>query len=138
MEEISKANILIVDDEPINLELLQDLLEMNDFKNVIPVNSAVKAYSALEDNSIDLIILDLLMPEVDGIEACKVIRNNSKYDHIPIIVATALVDLRIMESAFEAGADDYVRKPIANDLELVLRIQKALKTKMGTGSKLVG
>ena len=69
------------------------------------------------------------MPDIDGLEACQVIRNNPQYDHIPIIVATAVIDLRIMESAFEAGADDYVRKPIANDLELVLRIQKALKRK---------
>ena len=127
MEDISNAKILIVDDEPINLELLEDLLDINDFKHVIAVNSAIKAYRALEENSIDLIILDLLMPDIDGLEACKVIRNNPQYDRIPIIVATAVIDLRIMESAFEAGADDYVRKPIANDLELVLRIQKALK-----------
>ena len=59
MEDISNANILIVDDEPINLELLEDLLELNDFKNVIPVNSAIKAYRALEDNSIDLIFNSL-------------------------------------------------------------------------------
>ncbi|MDX2507481.1 MAG: response regulator [Gammaproteobacteria bacterium] len=129
MEDISNAKILIVDDEPINLELLEDLLDINDFKHVIPVNSVIKAYRALEENSIDLIILDLLMPDIDGLEACQVIRNNPQYDHIPIIVATAVIDLRIMESAFEAGADDYVRKPIANDLELVLRIQKALKRK---------
>lgn len=137
MVDISNAKILIVDDEPVNLELLEDLLDINDFKNVIPVNSAINAYRALEDNSVDLIIMDLLMPEVDGLEAIQVIRNNSKYDHIPIIVATAVLDLRIMESAFEAGADDYVRKPIANDLELVLRIQKVLKLKLVKDSKTV-
>lgn len=137
MVDISNAKILIVDDEPVNLELLEDLLDINDFKNVIPVNSAINAYRALEDNSVDLIIMDLLMPEVDGLEAIQVIRNNSEYDHIPIIVATAVLDLRIMESAFEAGADDYVRKPIANDLELVLRIQKVLKLKLDKDSKTV-
>lgn len=135
MLDISNSKILIVDDEPVNLELLEDLLDINDFKNVIPVNSAINAYRALEDNSVDLIIMDLLMPEVDGLEAIQVIRDNSKYDHIPIIVATAVLDLRIMESAFEAGADDYVRKPIANDLELVLRIQKVLKLKLAKDSK---
>ena len=130
MDEISQANILIVDDEPINLQLLEELLDINEFKNVTPVNSAIKAFRVLEDNPIDLIILDLMMPEVDGLEAFKIIRNNPQYDHIPIIIATAVLDLAIMETAFEAGADDYVRKPIVNDVELVLRIQKALKLKM--------
>jgi len=135
MDDISQAKILIVDDEPINLQLLEELLDINDFENVIPVNSAIKAFRVLEDNLVDLIILDLMMPEVDGLEACKVIRNNPHYDHIPIIIATAVLDLAIMETAFEAGADDYVRKPIVNDVELVLRIQKALKLKMEKSSK---
>jgi len=130
MDDIAQAKILIVDDEPINLQLLEELLDINEFKNVVPVNSAIKAYRVLEDNDIDLIILDLMMPEVDGLEACKVIRNNSQYAHIPIIIATAVLDLGIMETAFEAGADDYVRKPIVNDVELVLRIQKALKIRV--------
>ncbi|MFK5984481.1 MAG: response regulator [Pseudomonadota bacterium] len=129
MDGISEAKILIVDDEPINLELMEELLDINDFKNIISVGSAIKAYRALEKKSFDLIILDLMMPEIDGLEACQVIRNNPQYDHIPIIIATAVLDLGVMETAFEAGADDYVRKPIINDVELVLRIQKALKIK---------
>lgn len=126
---ITDANILLIDDNEVNLEFIQQLLKLNNFKHIHGVNSATLAYAYLKEKSADLIILDLVMPGIDGISACKTIKSNPKLAHIPIIIATTVIDLEVMELAFEAGVEDYVRKPLQNDLELVLRISKALTKK---------
>jgi len=126
MNAIKNAKILIVDDNELNRLFIKELLEINDFKHVSFVANAKSAYRAMEKNKPDLIVMDLVMPKIDGISACKTIKQNPDYQHIPIIMATVMPELEVMEKAFEAGVDDYVRKPLHNDLELVLRIHKLL------------
>jgi len=130
MKTLFKRKILVVDDSQDNLDLVEDILNDEGYKNIICVFSAKEAYIELETNSIDLIILDIMMPEIDGIEACKYIKSNERYEDIPIIIATAKTDLEILQEGFDAGANDYIRKPIVNDIELLSRVKNALNLKL--------
>ncbi len=130
MKDLYKSKILIVDDSQDNLDLIDDMLDDEGYENITCVLSAKEAYEKLESDDIDLIVLDIMMPEVDGIEACKYIKSNNKYKDIPIIIATAKADLQTLKEGFDAGANDYIRKPIVNDIELISRVKNALNLKV--------
>ena len=130
MQLLSKRKILIVDDFQDNLDLVEDMLDDDGYENIICVLSAKEAYAELETNNIDLIILDIMMPDIDGIEACKHIKSDERYKDIPIIIATAKSDLETLQEAFDVGANDYIRKPIINDIELLSRVKNALNLKL--------
>ena len=134
ISDIYKSKILIVDDFEDNLELTKDMLEDEGYENIICVLSAKEAYKELAKNNIDLILLDIMMPEIDGIEACKYIKTNALYKNIPIIIVTAKADLQTLKSGFEAGANDYIRKPILNEVELIARVKNALSLKASIDS----
>jgi len=127
--DIYRKKILIVDDFKDNLELIKNMLEDNGYKNIICVLSAKEAYKELAKNNIGLIILDIMMPEINGIEACRHIKTNALYKDIPIIIVTAKADLQTLKSSFEAGANDYIRKPILDEIELIARVTNALSLK---------
>ena len=129
MEDFYKKNILVVDDSQDNLDLIEDMLDDEGYINIICVLSAKEAYEKLAYLNIDLIILDIMMPDIDGIEACKYIKKNKEYKDISIIFATAKADLETLQEGFEAGANDYIRKPIVNDIELLSRVKNALNLK---------
>ena len=129
MSKFYNSKILVVDDNDDNLELIEDFLEDDGYKNIICTRSAKGAYDILSKESIDLIILDIMMPEIDGLEACRYIKTHEKYKNIPIVIATAKADLNTLKAGFEAGANDYVRKPITNDVELLARVKNALTLK---------
>jgi putative two-component system response regulator len=109
-------NILIVDDDFINRKLLQALLKKND--SVSAVTEAENGSDALEkikhDPSINLILLDIMMPIVDGVEFLKIFRSNMANSHIPVIVLST-DDTRKVE-VFDNGANDFLRKPIKEEL----------------------
>jgi PleD family two-component response regulator len=84
--------------------------------------------SGKEAVPVDIVLLDIMMPEVDGIEACARIRNDGRYSDIPILMVTALADMDSLANAFVAGANDYITKPI-NRIELLARVRAALKLK---------
>jgi len=128
MKKLYDSKVLIVDDLEDNLELIEDMLDDEGYNNIISALSAKEAYEELEKNDIDLVILDVMMPEIDGIEACKYIK--SKYKDIPVILATAKTDMQTLEDGFDAGANDYVKKPIVNDVELLARVKNAISLKM--------
>ncbi|MCX5828269.1 MAG: diguanylate cyclase [Deltaproteobacteria bacterium] len=77
---------------------------------------------------IDLIIMDIVMPEIDGIEACRRIKKDDRFEDVPIIMITALADKGILQSAFDAGAMDYIAKPV-DKLELIARVRSSLRLK---------
>jgi len=129
MREIYNAKILVVDDHQDNIDLIEDMLEDDGYKYIYSVLSAKEAYARLEQKDIDLIILDLMMPQISGLEACKYIKSQEEYKHIPIIIATAKTDLQTLKECFDAGASDYVRKPIINDIELLARVKNTILTK---------
>ncbi len=129
MEDFYKKHILVVDDHQDNLDLIDDMLDDEGYTNIICVLSAKEAYEKLEILDIDLIILDIMMPDIDGIEACKYIKKHEEYKDVSIIFATAKADLETLQEGFDAGANDYIRKPIVNDIELLSRVKNALNLK---------
>lgn len=128
-------NILLVDDSEDYRELTDALLNDAGYANVAGAASAKDAFQFLhlDDGAaapapLDLILLDIVMPEVDGIEACARIRNDIRYVDVPIIMLTALGDTDSLAHAFVAGANDYVTKA-TDRVELVARVRSALKLK---------
>jgi sigma-B regulation protein RsbU (phosphoserine phosphatase) len=127
--------ILLIDDSEDARDLTEAALLSAGFKDVMTADSAWAGFRLLDlghtksgPTSADIILLDIVMPEIDGIEACARIRNDPRYLDIPIIMITSLDDMDSLTSAFAAGANDYVSKP-ANRMELAARIQSALKLK---------
>ena len=135
--------ILIVDDNPTNLIIIREILKKEKYRNFIPVSSAHdmllelgierKASGELTSthmaSNIDLILLDMMMPEMDGIEACRIVQQYEHLRDIPIIMVTAIGDSKKLAEALDAGAVDYVTKPI-NKVELMARIRLALRLKV--------
>lgn len=113
--------ILIVDDEPDILELAVIRLETAGYE-VLKVASSEEAFKVLKKNKPDLILLDLVLPNMQGDEFCKKIRSTSGLKDIPIILFTASI-MRVPEKAEEMGADDYILKPFEPG-ELLFKIKK--------------
>ncbi|GAB4284548.1 MAG: fused response regulator/phosphatase [Candidatus Rifleibacteriota bacterium] len=128
-------NILVVDDAIDNLMLLEAILEPEGFNSISLASSAREAYEKLENakgnQEIDLILMDIMMPEISGIEAIREIRSKPRYQDIPILVVSARSETKALVEAFEAGAVDYLTKPI-NEVELLVRIRSMLKLKAET------
>ncbi|WP_188399986.1 diguanylate cyclase [Sporomusa sp. GT1] len=127
--------ILIVDDSADSRVLVKRLLEKNGFSEVITAETAFAAFDLLgmdrpacASTRIDLILMDVIMPDMDGIEACRLIKANRCLKDIPIIVITASDITETLERAFTAGAMDFITKPV-KPLELKARVLSALKIK---------
>jgi len=128
--------ILIVDDSEDSRDLTEAALLGAGYTDVVTAPSANDAYNILgigkdadgATAAIDLILLDIVMPDVDGIETCARIRSDPRYGYIPVIMITALADMDSLANAFIAGANDYISKPL-NRIELLARVRAALKLK---------
>src|SRR5215469_11943908 len=127
--------ILMVDDSEDARDLAEGALRSAGYNDVVAAGSAWEAIKFLdlgrttnEEPCVDIVLLDIVMPEMDGIEACARIRNDARYADIPIIMVTSLDDMDSLSNAFVAGATDYVTKPV-NRIELVARVRSALKIK---------
>ena len=120
------THILIVDDEPNIIELVTLYLERDGFK-VVGVGTGKDALTRFESNNPDLIILDLMLPDIDGFEICRQIRAKS---NIPILMLTARKEDVDKIVGLELGADDYLTKPF-NPRELVARIKAILRRRQG-------
>lgn len=127
--------ILLVDDNTVNLFVIEKILDSAGYKDTVPLTSAQMLFDYLQldnpnptFNSVDLILLDIMMPEIDGLEACKRIKQNERFKDIPIIFVTALEDKNKLAEALDIGGIDYITKPI-NKVELLARIRVALRLK---------
>jgi phosphoserine phosphatase RsbU/P len=128
--------ILVVDDSDNGRDIAEATLLAAGYQAVSTVGSAAEAYRFLridgpvtqEPPAIDLVLLDIVMPEIDGIEACARIRNDTRHADVPIIMVTSLGDMDSLANAFVAGATDYITKPL-NRVELLARVRSALKLK---------
>lgn len=118
---MTDKTILIVEDNPLNLELFTDLLEASNYK-VLNAVSANEAIDILSKNIPDIIITDIQLPEVDGIELTKIIKSNSLLKGIPVIALTAYAMKGDKERILEAGCDGYIAKPI-NTKEFVKNVE---------------
>ena len=124
---IENSKILLVDDEEDILEFLSYNLKKEGFR-IDTANNGISALKKLEKSKPDLIILDVMMPEMDGIEVCEKIREQDKFDDILILFLTARSEEYSELAGFSAGADDYITKPIKPKL-LVSRVNAILKRK---------
>lgn len=128
------SSILIVDDAPESLVLLTRVLRSGGYENVDALSSVSEALRQLgvdgrpAQRNPDLILLDLLMPEMDGITACRRIKEDERLRDIPVLMVTARTEEAELEAAFAAGASDYIMKPIRARV-LLGRVQNALRLK---------
>nr|WP_246070677.1 fused response regulator/phosphatase [Paenibacillus kobensis] len=133
--------IIVVDDNAMNVTVVQEMLKRAGYHNISSCSSALELYERLglaedgtdqrpasEEPVADLILLDMMMPRVDGITACRTIHGLERLKDVPIIMVTAIGDSKKLAEALDAGAADYVTKPI-NRVELMARIRSALRLK---------
>ena len=121
-------NILVVEDDKNLRKLMVTCLKRNDY-NPYEATNGIEALDVLDQNYIDLIISDIMMPEMDGYELTKSLRE-AKYD-VPILLVTAKSTFKDKEEGFSLGADDYMVKPIDID-EMILRVKALLKRAKAT------
>ena len=121
------STILIVDDERFNVDLLEQELADLGYRTVSAGNGQ-EALDRVADTPPDLILLDVMMPVMDGFTACRILKSQPTTQLIPIVIMTALDGFEDRIKGIEAGADDFLTKPV-NDRELKARIQTALRTK---------
>ena len=120
----NKETILVVDDTETNIDLLVELLDEK--YEILVALDGESALDLLEEQKIDLILLDIMMPNMDGYEVCKRVKNNEKIKNIPVIFITAKTDEASIEKAYEIGGIDYIAKPFKVK-ELFARIATQLK-----------
>jgi PleD family two-component response regulator len=123
----SRNKILVVDDEPLNVKLISAYLEKD--YNIIVAYTGEEALKKVEIDKPDIVLLDIMMPEVNGYDVCKKIKQLDSTRFIPVVMITALSDLEAKIKSIEIGADDFLTKPI-NHLELITRVKSSIKTKM--------
>lgn len=119
-----KKNVLVVDDEIGALTLIGIMLERGGF-NVLKAKDADAALAILDQNRPDLIILDVMMPGMDGIELCRVIRGRADTSDAPVLILSARGDADSVMRGMEAGANDYLPKPILHH-DLVSKVRSIL------------
>ncbi len=124
------ARILIVDDLAPNVNLLEVKLQA-EYYDVLTANSAYKALEIANKEPLDLILMDAMMPGMNGFEACEKLKQNPETWHIPVIMVTALEETKDRIRGLEAGADDFITKPI-DDFNLMARVRSLLRLKMVT------
>ena len=122
---MAKENILIVDDEEDIIELVRYYLDRNGYRLEI-ATSGEEALTEAKTVLPDLIILDLMLPGIDGLEVCKILKHNSKTQEIPIIMLTAKGEESDIVTGLELGADDYMTKPF-NSKILIARVRRLLQ-----------
>src|SRR6187551_3562694 len=124
------ARILVVDDIPANVKLLEARLTAEYF-DVTTAMSGAEALSICERAQCDIVLLDVMMPEMDGFETCRRLKANPATHHIPVVMVTALDQPSDRVRGLEAGADDFLTKPVS-DMALLSRVRSLARLKMVT------
>jgi two-component system alkaline phosphatase synthesis response regulator PhoP len=122
---LPQSTILIVDDNPQNVELLQAFLESLPVK-IVTAGDGIEALKRVEEHNPDLILLDVMMPQLSGFQVCKRVKGDPRTKDIQVLMVTALNELGDIERATECGTDDFVSKPV-NKFELLTRVKTMLR-----------
>ena len=121
------ARVLVVDDIPANVKLLEAKLGAEYF-DVVTAGSGPEALRKVEEDRPDIILLDVMMPGMDGVEVCQRIKSNPATAHLPVIMVTALDQVSDRVQGLESGADDFLTKPV-NDIALFARVRSLVRLK---------
>jgi len=121
------ARILVVDDIPANVRLLEVRL-LAEYFEVLTANNGPDAIETCENGKVDVVLLDVMMPDMDGFEVCKRLKSDPATSHIPVVMITALDQVSDRVRGLEAGADDFLTKPV-NDLQLMTRVKSLVRLK---------
>jgi adenylate cyclase len=124
---VSAARILVVDDTPMNVKMLADILEFDGYR-VVTAAAGREALLKLRETSPDLVLLDVMMPDLNGYDVCRAIRADPATEMLPIVMVTALDPAAERVRGIDAGADDFLTKPI-NHAELLARVRSLLRIK---------
>lgn len=122
------ARVLVVDDILPNVKLLEAKLS-SEYYDVLTASNGPEALRRIEADSPDIVLLDVMMPGMDGFEVCRRIKENPRVAHIPVVMVTALTDSEDRVRGLEAGADDFLSKPV-NDTALMARVRSLVRLKM--------
>ena len=122
-KKITKDVILVVDDQPTNIKVIASILGQK--YSLSFANNGMNALKILEKSIPDLILLDIMMPEMDGFEVCKRIKENEKTKEVPVVFLTAKTDIEDIIKGFEVGAVDYITKPF-KPVEMEMRVKNHL------------
>ena len=126
MEQTQQATILVVDDDEFNLKLLNKMLAIEGYE-VHTAASGEEALAAVAEQLPDLILLDVMMPGIDGFEVARRLKADARTRSIPIVMVTALEDREARLKGLEAGAAEFLTKPVSR-AELQMRVKSLLKT----------
>ncbi|MBP6014902.1 MAG: PleD family two-component system response regulator [Alphaproteobacteria bacterium] len=121
------ARVLVVDDIPANVKLLEAKLGAEYFE-VVTAGSGPEALTAIDAEKPDIVLLDVMMPGMDGFEVCRRIKTNPQTAHLPVVMVTALDQVSDRVQGLEAGADDFLTKPV-NDVALFARVRSLVRLK---------
>lgn len=122
-------NVLVVDDSLLNLQFAKKYLsELEEIDRIILCEHSTEVQTVIAKEQVDIILLDVIMPQLSGFDILKLVRSQGKYQAIPIIMLTSLTDQESFLRCFELGANDYITKPINQD-EFLARIRVAIRTR---------
>jgi two-component system cell cycle response regulator len=124
------ARVLVVDDIPANVKLLEARLSAEYF-DVATANNGAEALAICDRAECDIVLLDVMMPDMDGFEVCRRLKSNPATHHIPVVMVTALDQPSDRVAGLEAGADDFLTKPVS-DVALIARVRSLTRLKMMT------
>ena len=124
------ARILVVDDIPANVKLLEARL-LAEYYDVLTAADGPSAIETAENGKVDVVLLDVMMPGMDGFEVCSRLKADPATAHVPVVMVTALDQVTDRVRGLEAGADDFLTKPV-NDLQLLTRVKSLVRLKMLT------
>ncbi len=120
-----QKKILVIDDNRMNVRILSDILETEEY-HVFSLLDATKVVETVLLIQPDAILLDIVMPRIDGIEVCSILQNKDETKNIPIIMVTSITDSAILRKAFDIGAFDYIKKPF-DHIEVIARLKSAIR-----------
>lgn len=127
-EQLQNACIMMVDDEPITLNVMQTLLEYAGYRQFILVDDSVTAMDQLREHRPDVLLLDVVMPEVSGFDILALLRADPEFAHLPVIILTSSSDAATKLQSLDLGATDFISKPV-DPSELALRVRNTLAAK---------